>query len=58
VIVGEDQIYNGGALQNRNNLIPAGSPYQIQYANAINDNGQIAQRQRHLPDPRPATHPE
>lgn len=42
VIVGGDQIYHGGTLQNHNNLIPAGSPYQTQYANAINDNGQIA----------------
>jgi hypothetical protein len=58
VIVGGDQIYNGGTLQNRNNLIPAGSPYQIRYANAINDNGQIVLRHRHLPGPRPATHPE
>jgi hypothetical protein len=28
-------------LQNLNNLIPAGSPYQIQGASGINDNGQI-----------------
>jgi hypothetical protein len=41
VIVGGDQIYSGGTLQNLNNLIPVGSPYQIQYANAINDQGQI-----------------
>ena len=42
VIAGTDQMFSGGTLQNLNNLIPAGSPYQIQYANAINDNGQIA----------------
>jgi probable HAF family extracellular repeat protein len=42
VIVGGNEIYSGGTLQNLNNLIPAGSPYQIQYATAINDNGQIA----------------
>ena len=30
----------GGALQNLNSLLPAGSP-TIQYATAINDNGQI-----------------
>ncbi len=41
VIVGNDLIYSGGTLQNLNSLIPAGSPYQIQYATAINDNGQI-----------------
>jgi len=41
VVVGGNQIYSGGTLQNLNNLIPAGSPYQIQYATAINDNGQI-----------------
>jgi probable HAF family extracellular repeat protein len=40
VIVGGDEIYSGGTLQNLNNLIPAGSP-QISYAVAINDNGQI-----------------
>jgi probable HAF family extracellular repeat protein len=28
-------------VQNLNNLIPAGSGYQIQNATAINDNGQI-----------------
>lgn len=32
VIVGGKQIYSSGALQNLNNLIPAGSPYQINYA--------------------------
>ena len=28
-------------MQDLNTLIPAGSPYQIQYPTAINDNGQI-----------------
>ena len=28
-------------MQNLNNLIPPGSPYQIQSATGINDNGQI-----------------
>jgi probable HAF family extracellular repeat protein len=41
VIIGGDQIYSGGTLQNLNNLIPAGSPYQIRSATAINNNGQI-----------------
>src|SRR6516164_4323108 len=40
VMVGGDQIDTGGTLQNLNNLIPAGSG-QIQYATAINNNGQI-----------------
>jgi probable HAF family extracellular repeat protein len=40
VIVGGQFVYNG-TLQNLNNLIPAGSPYQIQSATGINDNGQI-----------------
>ena len=40
VIVGGDEIYSGGTLQNLNNLTPAGSP-QIQNAVGINDNGQI-----------------
>jgi len=40
VIIGGDQIYSGGTLQNLNNLVPAGSP-QITDAVAINDNGQI-----------------
>ena len=42
MIVGGNEIYSGGALQNLQNLIPAGSPYQIMYANGINDNGLIA----------------
>ena len=41
VIVGGQFVYNGGTLQNLNNLIPAGSGYQIQNATGINDNGQI-----------------
>ena len=40
VIVGGQFIYNG-TLQNLNTLIPQGSPYQIQSATGINDNGQI-----------------
>jgi probable HAF family extracellular repeat protein len=41
VIVGGQLVYSAGTLQNLNNLIPAGSPYQIQNARGINDNGQI-----------------
>jgi probable HAF family extracellular repeat protein len=41
VAVGANQIYRSGTLSNINNLIPAGSPYQIEDATAINDNGQI-----------------
>src|SRR5215467_11431782 len=41
VIVGGNEIYSGGTLQNLNNLIPAGSGFQISNAVAINDNGQI-----------------
>jgi probable HAF family extracellular repeat protein len=40
VIVGGPFVYNG-TLQNLNNLIPQGSPYQIQSATGINDHGQI-----------------
>jgi probable HAF family extracellular repeat protein len=40
-IVGGQLVYSGGTLQNLNNLIPAGSPYQIQGASGINNNGQI-----------------
>ena len=40
VIVGGQFVYNG-TLQNLNTLIPQGSPYQIQSATGINDNGQI-----------------
>jgi probable HAF family extracellular repeat protein len=41
VIVGGNEIYSGGTLQDLNNLIPPGSPYQIMYATGINNNGQI-----------------
>jgi probable HAF family extracellular repeat protein len=41
MIVGGQFVYSGGTLQNLNNLIPAGSGYQIQNATGINDNGQI-----------------
>jgi len=41
VIVGGQLVDSGGTPQNLNNLIPAGSPYQIQGASGINDNGQI-----------------
>jgi len=41
VIVGGSEIYSGGTLLNLNNLIPAGSGYQIQSATGINDSGQI-----------------
>jgi hypothetical protein len=41
VIIGGDQIYSGGTLQNLSNLIPANSGYTITNAVAINGNGQI-----------------
>jgi probable HAF family extracellular repeat protein len=41
VIVGGQFIDSNGTLQNLNNLIPAGSGFQIQSATGINDNGQI-----------------
>jgi probable HAF family extracellular repeat protein len=41
VMVGGPSIDSGGSVQNLNTLIPAGSPYQIQDATAINDKGQI-----------------
>lgn len=41
VMVGGPQIDSGGTVRDLNNLIPAGSGYQIQNATAINDNGQI-----------------
>jgi probable HAF family extracellular repeat protein len=41
VIVGGELVYSNGSLQDLNNLIPAGSPYQIQSATGINNNGQI-----------------
>ena len=40
-MVGGNLVDSGGTVQNLNNLIPAGSPYQIQSATGINDNGQI-----------------
>jgi hypothetical protein len=40
-IVGSNQIYSNGTRQDLDNLLQAGSPYQIMYANGINDNGQI-----------------
>ena len=40
-MVGGQNIDSGGTVQNLNNLIPAGSPYQIQNATGINNNGQI-----------------
>ena len=41
VMVGGQNIDSGGTVQNLNNLIPAGSGYQIQNATGINDSGQI-----------------
>jgi hypothetical protein len=41
VIVGGDEIYSGGTLQNPDNLIPPGSGYQITYATGIKNDGQI-----------------
>jgi probable HAF family extracellular repeat protein len=41
VIVGGDEIYSGGTLRNINSLLPAGSPYTINNATAINDKGLI-----------------
>jgi probable HAF family extracellular repeat protein len=41
VIVGGPFVDSNGTLQNLNNLIPAGSGYQILNATGINDNGQI-----------------
>src|SRR5215471_18150734 len=41
VVVGGPFVYSNGILQNLNNLIPAGSGYQIQSATGINNNGQI-----------------
>lgn len=40
-LVGGNLIYSGGTVQDLNNLIPAGTPYQIQYATGINGSGQI-----------------
>jgi probable HAF family extracellular repeat protein len=41
VIVGGQFVDSGGTVQNLNNLIPAGSSFQIDSATGINDNGQI-----------------
>jgi len=41
VMVGGSSIDTGGTVQDLNSLIPAKSGYQISYATAINDNGQI-----------------
>lgn len=41
VMVGGHSIDSGGTVQDLNSLIPARSGYQISYATAINDNGQI-----------------
>ena len=41
VMVGGPSIDNGGTVQNLNNLIPPGTPCQIQDATAINNSGQI-----------------
>jgi probable HAF family extracellular repeat protein len=41
VVVGGNEIFRNGTLQDLDNLIPPGSPYQIQTATGINDNGQI-----------------
>jgi probable HAF family extracellular repeat protein len=40
-IVGDEYVYDNGALHDLNTLIPSGTTYQIQYATAINNNGQI-----------------
>ena len=40
-MVGGHWIDSGGMVQDLNSLIPAKSGYQITYATAINDNGQI-----------------
>src|SRR5258708_3757577 len=41
VMVAGFSIDSGGTLQNLNSFIPANSGYQIYYATAISDNGQI-----------------
>jgi len=40
-VIWSDLIHSGGTMQNPNNLIPAGSGYQIAYAKGINDKSQI-----------------
>jgi hypothetical protein len=49
VMVGGPTIDSGGTMQNLNTLIPAGSPYQIQNATAINTNGQIVANATYTP---------
>jgi probable HAF family extracellular repeat protein len=49
VMVGGPSIDTGGTMTNLNTLIPAGSPYQIQDATAINDNGQIVANATYTP---------
>jgi probable HAF family extracellular repeat protein len=49
VMVGGPTIDSGGTMQDLNTLIPAGSPYQIQDATAINTNGQIVANATYTP---------
>jgi probable HAF family extracellular repeat protein len=49
VMVGGPSIGTGGTVQNLNALIPAGAPYQIQNATAINGNGQIVANATYTP---------
>jgi probable HAF family extracellular repeat protein len=49
VIVGGQFVESNGTSQNLNNLIPAGSGYQIQSATGINDNGQIVANATYTP---------
>ena len=49
VMVGGPSIDTSGTVQKLNTLIPAGSPYQIQNATAINDNGQIVANATYTP---------
>jgi probable HAF family extracellular repeat protein len=41
VMVGGPSIDNAGTVQDLNTMIPTGTPYVIQDATAINNNGQI-----------------
>lgn len=50
-MVGGPSIDSDGTVQNLNTLIPAGSPYQIQNATAINTNGQIVANATYTPTP-------
>jgi hypothetical protein len=57
-VLWRDLLNSGGTVQNLNNLIPAGSGYQITYAKGINERARSSPRPtRHLRDPRPAAHP-